>query len=128
MNVVDSSGWLEYIANSATAGFFAPAIENVKDLIVPSISLYEVFKRVQLQSGVDEALKLAGHTMQGRVIELDAPMALDAAKVSIQFSLPMTDSIVLATARAHMAILWTQDEHFKGIAGVRYIEKAKPAP
>ena len=127
MNVVDSSGWLEYLANSAVAGFFAPAIENVKDLIVPSISLYEVFKRVQQQRGVDEALKLAGHMMQARVVELDAPLALEAARVSIQFALPMADSIILATARAHSAILWTQDEHFKSIDGVKFIEKQRPA-
>lgn len=128
MNVVDSSGWLEYLADSKTAGFFASAIENIKDLIVPSISLYEVFKRVHLQSGEDEALKVVGQMMQGRVIELDAPMALDAARMSIEFTLPMADSIILATARAHGAILWTQDEHFKGIESVQFVEKPKPVP
>ena len=128
MNVVDSSGWLEYLADAANAGFFASAIENVTDLIVPSISLYEVFKRVHRESGEDEALKVAGQMMQGRIIELDTPMALRAARVSIEFGLPMADSIILATARAHGAMLWTQDEHFKGIERVQFVEKQKPVP
>ncbi len=123
MNVVDSSGWLEYFADEPNADFFAPAIENVKKLVVPAISIYEVFKRVYQQRGENDALKAVAQMLQGRVIELDTPLALRAAKVSIDFGLPMADSIILAAAKAHNATLWTQDEHFKEIEGVRYIEK-----
>ena len=125
MNVVDSSGWLEYFADEPNAGFFASAIESTRELIVPAISIYEVFKRVHLQRGEDDALKAVTQMLQGQVVDLDTPLALRAAKTSIEFSLPMADSIILATAIAYDATLWTQDEHFKNIAGVRYIEKQK---
>ena len=125
MNVVDSSGWLVYFADEPNAGFFAPAIENTKELIVPAICLYEVFKRVYQQRGEDDALKAVAQMLPGQVIELDASLALRAAKVSIDFGLPMADSVILATARAFDATLWAQDEHFKDIEGVRYIARKK---
>ena len=125
MNIVDSSSWLEYFADEPNADFFAPAIENTKELVVPAISIYEVFKRVYQQRGEHDALTAAAQMLQGQVIELDAPLALRAAKLSIDFGLPMADSMILATAIAHEATLWTQDEHFKAVAGVRYTEKQK---
>jgi toxin FitB len=118
-DVVDSSGWWEFFADEAKAGFFAPAIENVHDLVVPAISLYEVFKRVHHQRGEGEALKAVAQMLQGQVIELDAPLALHAAKVSLGFAWPMADSISLATALANAAQLRTQDEHFKDIEKLR---------
>ena len=123
MNVVDSSGWLEYFADGPNADFFAPAIENVSELVVPSISLYEVFKRVLQQRSETEALRAVALMAQGSVIDLDLTLALNAAKLSVDLKLPMADSIILATAQAHDATLWTQDADFKGIDGVRYIEK-----
>ena len=125
MNVVDSSGWLEYFADDANASFFARAIENKNELIVPSISLYEVFKRILQQRSEDEALYAITLMMQGLVVELNASLSLNAAKLSIELGLPMADSIILATAQAHDAVLWTQDEHFKQMEGVRFIEKRK---
>jgi toxin FitB len=125
MNVVDSSGWLEYVAGDHNAGFFAPALANTKELIVPSISLYEVFIRVHQQHGESAALKLIAHMLQGQVVNLDSPLALRAARVSLEYGLPMADSIILATAIMFEATLWTQDEHFKMITGVRYVEKHK---
>jgi len=125
MNVVDSSGWLEYLAEAPNADFFAPAIENTAELIVPSIGVYEVFKRVSQQRDEHTALKAAGLMMQGQVIDLDIAIALSAAKISLAMSLPMADSVILATARAFGASVWTQDEHFKAIEGVRYIAKKK---
>jgi predicted nucleic acid-binding protein len=125
MNVVDSSGWLEYLAEEPNADFFAPAIENTVELIVPSISLYEVFKRVSQQRDEHMALKAVALMMQGQVVNLDGSIALSAAKLSIALSLPMADSVLLATARVYDATLWTQDEHFKDIEGVRYIAKKK---
>jgi predicted nucleic acid-binding protein len=123
MNVVDSSGWLEYFADGPNAGFFAPTIENPTALIVPTISLYEVFKRAVLQKGENEALQFVVSMMQGKVVDLDIKLALNAARISAGLKLPMADSVILATARAHNAVLWAQDSHFRDIVGVRYIEK-----
>ncbi|MBI3243230.1 MAG: type II toxin-antitoxin system VapC family toxin [Chloroflexi bacterium] len=125
MNVVDSSGWLEYLAEEPNADFFAPAIENTAELIVPSISVYEVFKRISQQRDEHTALQATALMMQGQVIPLDISIALSAAKTSVALSLPMADSVILATARAFGATLWTQDEHFKSVEGVRYIAKKK---
>ena len=124
MNVVDSSGWLEYFANGPNAYFFAPPIENLADHVVPTLSLYEVFKRVMQQAGEDQA-RQAGATMaQGKVIDLDTRLALNAANLSITTKLPLADSVILATAQAYHATLWSQDDHFKDVPRVRYIEKA----
>lgn len=125
MNVVDSSGWLEYFADSANAEFFANAVENIEELIVPVITIYEVFKRVYQQRGEGDALQAVAMMEQGQVVELDPRLALSAAKLSLELKLPMADSIILATARSYDAIVWTQDEDFKGIAGVEYIEKVE---
>jgi predicted nucleic acid-binding protein len=123
MNVVDSSGWLEYFADGPNAGFFAQAIETVTDLVVPTLSLYEVFKRVLQQRGEGDALQAVAVMIQGRVIDLDLDLALSAARVSMELKLPMADSVMLATAQAHGATLWTQDADFEGIAGVQYIAR-----
>lgn len=123
MNIVDSSGWLEYFADGSNADFFAPAIEDTKNLLVPVICLYEVFKKILQQSGVNEAQLHVSDMKQGKIIEIDESLALSAAKLSADLKLPMADSLILATARANDATLWTQDEHFKDIDGVKYIEK-----
>ena len=123
MNVVDSSGWLEYFADESNADFFAPAIENAADLVVPTISIYEVFRRIHQQRGEDAALRAITVMMQSHVVGLDTALALNAAKISLNLKIPMADSIILATARAYDATLWTQDEHFKHVADVRYVEK-----
>ena len=123
MNVVDSSGWLEYFADGPNADFFAPAVEKVAELVVPSISIYEVFKRVLQQRDESDALQAVAVMQQGRVVDLDTAIALNAAKLSVELKLPMADSVMLATARAHKATLWTQDADFKDIEGVRYVEK-----
>ncbi|MFA5366832.1 MAG: type II toxin-antitoxin system VapC family toxin [Dehalococcoidia bacterium] len=124
MNVVDSSGWLEYFADGENADFFAPAIEKTDKLIVPSISIYEVFKRILQQRDETAALQAIAIMQQGTVVDLDAPLALAAAKTSIEMNLPMADSIMLATARAHKAVFWTQDADFADIDGVKYVDKA----
>src|SRR5687768_5260240 len=113
MNVIDSSGWLEYFADEANADFFAPAIEKTRELIVPAISLYEVFKRVHQQRGEDDALKAVAQMAGGQIVAVDMALALRAAKVSLDHGLPMADSLILATAHTFQATLWTQDEHFK---------------
>lgn len=120
MNVVDSSGWLEYFADGPNAAFFAGAVEATDELIVPTINLYEVFKRVLQQRGENDALEAAALIMQGKVIPLDATLTLSAAKLSADLRLPLADSVILATARAEGAVLWTQDAHFSSLEGVRY--------
>jgi predicted nucleic acid-binding protein len=124
LNVVDSSGWLEFFADGANAGFFAKAITDTGRLIVPTISLLEVFKRVLPQRGEDVALHAVAHMRQGSVVALDTDIALDASHLGVTHKLPLADSVMLATARRHGAVLWTQDADFEGIDGVRYISKA----
>lgn len=123
MNVVDSSGWLEYFAGSRNAAFFAAPIEDVNRLIVPSITILEVFKRVLLTRGPADALIAAAQMQQGKVVDLDRFLAIEAAGLGVELKLPLADSVVLATARSHAATLWTQDADFKNIAGVRFIAK-----
>jgi toxin FitB len=123
MNVIDSSGWLEYFADGPNADFFAPAIENASELVVPSLSMYEVFKRVLQQRGEDDALQAVGVMAQGLVVDLNMEIAINAAKISVELRLPMADSIILATARAYSATFWTQDADFQDIEGVQYVEK-----
>jgi len=121
MNVVDSSGWLEYLADGPNAGFFAKAIESSHDLVVPTLSLYEVFKRVLQQRGEGDALQVAAVMHQGLVVDLSAALALQAARLSLELRLPLADSVMLATARAYDATFWTQDADFERVAGVRYL-------
>lgn len=125
MNLVDSCGWLEYYADGPNANFFAPAIEDVDNLIVPTICILEVFKRVLQQRDEDSALKAVALMEQGKVIDLNDTLALNAAKLSLDHKLPMADGIILSTAHAHKSVIWTQDADFKGIKGVKYIEKKK---
>jgi toxin FitB len=123
MNVVDSSGWVEYFMNGANAKFFAPPVQDLESLLVPSICLYEVFKRLKLDIGEENALQAVGIMSHGRIVELDRKIAIDAAQLSLERKLAMADSIILATAHEYDATLWTQDSHFKGMDGVKYIEK-----
>ena len=123
MNVVDSSGWIEYFIKGQNAKFFISAVQDLDHLIVPSVCIYEVFKRLMLDLGEENALQAVGIMSHGRLIELDRKIAIDAAQLSIELKLAMADSIILATARDHDATLWTQDEHFKGFESVEYIEK-----
>ena len=124
MNVVDSSGWLEYFAAGPNAGAFAGAVEATGDLVVPAVSVYEVFKRVLQQRGEGDALQAVALMQQGSVVELTTPIALEAARISVALGMPMADSIMLATARAYQATLWTQDSHFAEIDGVECIPKS----
>ena len=123
MNVVDSSAWLEYFADGPNASFFAKPIERTKDLIVPSLVIYEVFKRVLQQRNETDALRAVALMEQGRVVPLDASIALSAARISLAHQLPMADSVILATTRAFGATLWTQDNDFEGMPGVQYRER-----
>lgn len=123
MNVVDTSGWLEYFMEGENASFFAPAIEDSEHLIVPVICIYEVFKKVLQRQGQAAAEVQVADLVKANVVDLDASLAMSAALLSAELKLPMADSLILAVAREHQATLWTQDEHFKSLPGVQYVEK-----
>ncbi len=122
MNVVDSCGWIEYFTAGPNAALFAGPIRDVGELLVPTVCIYEVYKATLRKRGDEEALEAVGAMRRGRVVDLDLDTAIDAADLSLELRLPALDSIVLATARKHGATLWTQDEHFRGIDGVKYVE------
>jgi toxin FitB len=123
MNVVDSSAWLEYFADGPNAAAFARAIESPALLLVPTLSLFEVFKRICQQVGEEEGLKKIALMEQGEVVDLDRATALEAARLSLQHGIAMADSVMLATARRYKATLWTQDADFAGLEGVRYFAR-----
>jgi predicted nucleic acid-binding protein len=125
MNLVDSSGWLEYFADGPNAPVFAKPLQNPADVLVPTICLYEVYKVVLRQRGPSAALQAVALMRQGRIVELGERIALLAAELSLKHKLPMADSVILATARAHDAHVWTQGADFAGIDGVTVVEKAK---
>jgi len=120
MNVVDASAWLEYFGDGPNAGEFADAIAETERLIVPSTTLFEVFKRIRLQRDLDSALYAVAQMQRGRVVDLGANLAIAAAELGAETGLPMADSIILATARTADATLWTQDADFEGMEGVEY--------
>ena len=119
VHVVDSSGWLEYFADTKRAKLFAPAIEDPDHLIVPVLTVYEVFKKFLRDRGEGDALQAVSAMRSGQVIDLDVSLALEAGR----FDLPLADSLIYATAQRHAATLWTQDEDFQRLPGVRYFPK-----
>ena len=123
MNLVDSSGWLEYFAEGRNAGFFAPAIENTKLLVVSVVNCFEVFKRIAAQRDENSAMQAVVAMQEGTVVDLSLDLAITAAKLALDMKLPMADSIILATARLHRATVWTQDSDFAKLAGVKYVAK-----
>ena len=120
MNVVDSSAWLEYFAGGPNAAEFRAAIHAVDRLVVPTVTIYEVFRRVSAQRGNSAAFEAVAVMGQGRLAPLDGDLAIEAADIGLQHSLPMADSIILATTRRYDATLWTQDADFEGLVGVEF--------
>ena len=121
MNVVDSSGWLEFFAAGPNADFFAPALQAVDELLVPSVSIYEVFERVLQQRGEGLAIQAVALMQQGSILDLSASGAVAAARLAVDAGLPMADAIILSAARTSGAAFWTQDAHFEGMEGVEYV-------
>lgn len=124
MNLVDSSAWLEYFVDGPNAKLFSEPLTDVSHLIVPTICLYEVFKVVLRERGEDHALQAIALMQQGKIIELTTELAIQAAKNSLDYQIPMADSIIFTTAKMYDATIWTQDADFKDIPGVRYFSKA----
>jgi predicted nucleic acid-binding protein len=120
MNVVDSSAWLEYFADGPNAEEFAAPIQDADTLIVPSITLFEVFKRIRTQRDSEIALRAVSQMRRGKVVDLGADLAVAAADLSADLKLALADSIILATAREFEATVWTQDIDFEGLEGVEY--------
>jgi predicted nucleic acid-binding protein len=120
VNLVDSSAWLEYFGDGPNADFFAPAIEKARDLLVPTIVVFEVYKRVLQQRNERAALEAISVLQHGQLIELTASLAIAAARISHHEKLPMADGIILATARAQNATVWTQDSDFGEMDRVKY--------
>ncbi len=124
MNVVDSSGWIEYLSGGPNADFFRDPVEDEEALLIPTLSLFEVYRHLLRHLGRDDALNIIAAMRQGTVMDLDDRVALDAAELSVTTKLALADSIMLATARAHDAVFWTQDADFEGLENVRL--KRKP--
>ena len=123
MNIVDSSGWLAYFADEPNAKHFISPLKDTDSLVVPTITVYEVFKVVLRESSENEALQATAAMQKGTVVDLTVTLAIAASKLSREKGLPMPDSIILATAKAYDAILWTQDSDFRNMAGVKYFPK-----
>ena len=124
MNVVDSSGWLEYFADGPNATFFEKPLQNIDSLIVPTISIFEVFKKILQERDETQALNAIAIMQQGELVDLNINVAIHAATLSTELKLPMADSIMLSTAQIYKATFWTQDSDFKKIKDVKYIEKS----
>ena len=122
MNLVDTSGWIEFLFGGKNAGVFAHIIEDTGRLMVPVICLYEVFKKVNAVADEAKALQAVAQMKQGEVVAVTEDIALRAALISLKHRLPMADSLILSTAWSRQAILWTQDEHFAGLPGVEYVK------
>jgi predicted nucleic acid-binding protein len=120
MNLVDSSGWLEYLTDGPDADSFTEPLKDAAALLVPTVCIYEVFKVVLRERGDEDALQAVALMQQGVVADLTPEIAIAAAGLSLQMKIPMADSIVLATAKAYGAVVWTRDADFKGIEGVKY--------
>jgi toxin FitB len=125
MNVVDSSGWIEYFTGGPNAVFFTPPIENVGELIVPALVICEVFKWVLRERGERQALQVVVQMGLGEVVDLNSKLAINAARAGVEHKMPLGDSIIFATAQSRNATVWTQDVHFKGLEGVKFVEKQK---
>lgn len=123
MNIVDSSGWLEYFAGGPNAERFLPALKDTDSLVVPVVSIYEVFKVVLRERGENAAIQAVMAMQKATVVDMTPRLAMAAAKTSLELSLPMADSMILATARLHDATIWTQDAHFKSLPGVKYVAR-----
>ena len=123
MNLVDSSCWLEYFAGSSVGEEVASAIEDIENLLVPTIVLYEVFKKLLAELDEDRALFAVAHMKQGHVIDLDSDLAIYSASVGKEYKLALADSIIYATSKKYDATLWTQDKHFQGLSSVKYFSK-----
>ncbi|MDD5090376.1 MAG: type II toxin-antitoxin system VapC family toxin [Candidatus Wallbacteria bacterium] len=123
MNLVDSCGWLEYLADGPNADYFSGPLLDTDNLLVPAICIHEVFKKILSEAGEDRAMQMAAAMMQSQIVDLDADLAVESARLSHKHKLPLADGVILAAAERFNAMIYTQDRHFRGLPNVRYIEK-----
>lgn len=123
MNIVDSSGWLAYFADEPNAEHFLAPLNDSASLVVPTVTIYEVFKVILRESGENDALQAVIAMQKGAVVVLSSSLAIATSRLSLEYNLPMADSIILATAREFNATLWTQDADFRNISNVKYFPK-----
>ena len=128
MNIVDSSGWLEYFSGGPNSDKFEPPLKDTSSLIVPVITIYEVFKVVLREAGENEALQAIASMQKGSVIDLTTSSAMDASRISLKYSLPMADSIIFSTAQSYGCVVWTQDSDFENLPNVNFFQKVKNKP
>lgn len=121
MNVVDTSGWLEYFSGGANSAVFAEPIAKTEQLIVPVICVYEIAKVILRESSEDNLMQALAAIQKAKIEPLSASLSLTAAKISLEHKLAMADSIIYATAKQHNAVVWTQDADFQHLDNVRYI-------
>jgi predicted nucleic acid-binding protein len=124
MNIIDSSAWLTYFAGESQSKHFIELFNDPETFIVPTITIYEVFKVVLREAGENEALQAIAAMKKGKVVDLTQSLALSASKLSLKHRLPMADSIILATAKLYNAVVWTLDSDFQNIDGVKYFPKS----
>ena len=123
MNIVDSSAWLEYLADTKNAPFFAEVIENTSELLVPSVIIYEVFKKTMKERDETAAVIAFEQMQNGKILELDEWTAVLASKISVEQKLGMADSIIYAMTLISNATLWTQDSDFANLPNVMFFPK-----
>lgn len=123
MNIVDTSGWIAFLNGEGNAAVFAEPLQDTERLLVPTICIYEMFKFTKIKKGKAEAIKIAAHMKQGRILELNEKIAMEAALISIDYKMAMADSLIYASARIADALIWTQDKDFKGLPSVKYYPK-----
>lgn len=118
--VVDSSGWVEFLGNGPKADAFAKYLEHPQSVLLPTIVVYEVYKKILREQGQKLAERFLSHafSFHEREVPLDLPLAAFAAQTSLETNLPMADAIIYATARSRRAELITTDSHFSGLPGV----------
>ncbi len=123
MTIIDTSGWLEYFTSGPNSDFFSTAIKKDPNIIVPTIILYELWKKISREKGEDKAIELVAQLKRYEIVPLDESLSISAAKISNEYKIPMADSVIYATLKKYNATLWTQDSDFKDFENVRYIEK-----
>ena len=128
MNIVDSSGWLEYFSGGPNSDKFETPLKDTSSLIVPVITIYEVFKVVLREAGENEALQAIASMQKGSVIDLSTNVAMDASRISLKYNLPMADSIIFSTAQSYGCVIWTQDADFENLPNVNFFKKVQKKP
>lgn len=123
MNLVDSSGWIEYFTDDTNAKHFTPIIENTGDLIVSVINIYEVYKKILQKTDENYALTAIALMQQAKVLNVTSQVSIEAARFNIKYKIPMADSIIYVTGLLNNAIVWTQDYDFINLPNVNFIKK-----